>query len=89
MIIKKIFCIAVISTFAGVILYGSGTIQAVNFEEIDSSKMYTITYVSNNASFLAPMPIEYVVSPCVSNEPFSFCSMQSHDSLFQRMVCKE
>ena len=89
MIMKKIFCIAVVSIFAGVIFYGSGTIQAVNLEGIDSAQIVTIASVSNNASFLAPMPIEYVVSPYTVNGLFSSDPIQSHDSIFHRMMCKE
>ena len=76
---KKIFCTVVVCIFAGVILYGSGSMQTVKLNDITQGKIIGVGYMNINASYLSPMPVNYVVYPASMNEPFSYTQIRQHE----------
>lgn len=65
MITKKLITLSTTVIIAGVILYGSGSIVALNTRAIQTAEKYGMIQIGmqNNASFLAPMPMNIYTKP--------------------------
>lgn len=65
MITKKLITLSTTVIIAGVILYGSGSVFALNTVAIQTAEKYGMIQIGmeNNASFLAPMPMNIYMKP--------------------------
>ena len=70
MVMKKILPFLTVVLMAGVVMYGSGSIVALNTTEIQTVQKYGVIQfgMENNASFLAPMPINIHITPMCLDE---------------------
>ena len=62
---KKFIILSVTAIIAGVIFYGSGSVVALSTRDIQTAEKFGIVYIGieNNASFLAPMPLNIYINP--------------------------
>lgn len=72
-IMEKILTIFTIVTMFGVVLYGSGSVIALDTASIQTAGATGFIQIGmeNNASFLAPMPMNVYINPiCIENSGY-------------------
>jgi hypothetical protein len=82
---RKIGATLIASIIFGVIIYGAGIAEATNTQELQVER-FQGSYIigsENNASFLAPMPVVYVVLPVETS------AYHGNILLMPRLVCTD